>query len=208
MKYKLVIFDFDGTLADSFPWFLEVMNKIADKFRFKRIEMEKLDQVRAMENRALIRHLGVPFWKLPMIAREMRALASVNSHRIPLFSGTEPLLKQLHENQFKIAIVSSNSAENILKILGDDCSKYVHFLECGASLFGKQVQLRRVLKKSKISPTEAIYIGDETRDVEAAHKENISSGVVAWGYAKLTTLEGMSPTMVFHRMEDIPKALS
>jgi phosphoglycolate phosphatase len=30
MLYKLAIFDFDGTLADSFPWFLGMVNGLAD----------------------------------------------------------------------------------------------------------------------------------------------------------------------------------
>ena len=38
MRYALAIFDLDGTLADSFPWFLRIVNSVADKHRFRRIE--------------------------------------------------------------------------------------------------------------------------------------------------------------------------
>jgi len=34
MPYKLAIFDFDGTLSDSFAWFLSVINSVADKHKF------------------------------------------------------------------------------------------------------------------------------------------------------------------------------
>jgi phosphoglycolate phosphatase len=39
MTYRLAIFDFDGTLADSFPFFLSVFNTIADLHGFRRIDI-------------------------------------------------------------------------------------------------------------------------------------------------------------------------
>ena len=39
MTYRLAIFDFDGTLADSFPFFLSVFNTIADRHGFRRIDI-------------------------------------------------------------------------------------------------------------------------------------------------------------------------
>ena len=63
MRYQLVIFDFDGTLADSFPWFSRIINDVADRFRFKRMAPHEMDTLRTMDARALMRHLGVPLWK-------------------------------------------------------------------------------------------------------------------------------------------------
>jgi len=37
MPYSLVIFDLDGTLVDSFPWFLRTINDVADYFGFRRV---------------------------------------------------------------------------------------------------------------------------------------------------------------------------
>ena len=46
MTYKLVIFDFDGTLADSFPWALQVMDDVADRYRLRRINRADIDAIR------------------------------------------------------------------------------------------------------------------------------------------------------------------
>jgi len=46
MKYKLAIFDFDGTLADSFPFFLTTVNELAGIHKFKRIDSAELDTLR------------------------------------------------------------------------------------------------------------------------------------------------------------------
>ncbi len=42
--YRLVVFDFDGTLADSFPWFARVINDVADRYRFARIAPDEVGQ--------------------------------------------------------------------------------------------------------------------------------------------------------------------
>jgi phosphoglycolate phosphatase-like HAD superfamily hydrolase len=74
MRYRLVIFDFDGTLADSFPWFLRSIDSVADRFRFRRLREGDVELLRGHGAREIIRYLGIPTWKLPFIARHMRRL--------------------------------------------------------------------------------------------------------------------------------------
>src|SRR5689334_9552917 len=84
-SYKLIVFDLDGTLSDSFPWFLSVAASVADKHGFRRI-----DDVQAMRGKTtaeIIQALDVPLWRLPRIARDMRKLKSRSLHEIPLFAG-------------------------------------------------------------------------------------------------------------------------
>ena len=61
MVYKLVIFDFDGTLADSAEWVARTINQVADRYRFKRIAYDEFATLRGRDNRAIIRHLGAGF---------------------------------------------------------------------------------------------------------------------------------------------------
>ncbi len=71
----LGIFDVDGTLADSFPWFVEVSNALADRYRFKRMTEHEAATLRGLSARQMIEYLGVPRWKLPLIARHARVQA-------------------------------------------------------------------------------------------------------------------------------------
>jgi phosphoglycolate phosphatase len=48
VKHPLILFDFDGTLADSFPWFLRNSNQVAEKHRFKRIDSGNLEVLRRL----------------------------------------------------------------------------------------------------------------------------------------------------------------
>jgi phosphoglycolate phosphatase len=207
MRYKLVIFDFDGTLADSFPWFLSSINQVADQFQFRRIEESDLDTIRGLEAGQIIKFLGVPLWKAPVIGKHMRALMARDISRIRLFEGVDRMLQELAEQGVVIALVSSNSSENIRQILGPANAGLIRYYQCGVTIFGKQAKLRKVLQISGIAPEEAIYIGDEIRDLQAAKTENIAFGAVAWGYTKPESLFAQGPQIVFTSMDEIARKL-
>ena len=95
MRYSLVIFDLDGTLADSFPWFLRVVNDVARKYGFKSIANDDVEPLRRAGTREILKRLEVPFWKLPAIATHARALKRAQLELIPLFPGTDAMLRSL-----------------------------------------------------------------------------------------------------------------
>jgi phosphoglycolate phosphatase len=208
MPYRLVIFDFDGTLADSAAWFRGVINGVALRHGFKTVSDEDIARLRRQDNRAIIRHLGVPAWKIPAVANHMRRLAARDADAIPLFEGAEELLRGLKRHGITVALVSSNREDNVRRIMGPEVAGLVDVFECGASLFGKAAKFRRVLRRTGIEPGETIAIGDEDRDIEAAAAAGVASGAVAWGYADPDFLRGRSPTLLFERMDDIVRAVA
>ena len=117
-KYKMIIFDFDGTLADTLPWFMNVVNKVAEKYHFKKIEKDEYEHVRGFDVQKMINHLGVPVWKIPLIANYMHNLQSHDIDQISLFAGIDNFLHRLHEMGMSLAVVSSNSYENVRHVLG------------------------------------------------------------------------------------------
>jgi phosphoglycolate phosphatase len=207
MPYRLVIFDFDGTLADTFPWFMRVVNSVADRFRFKRIEEHEVEHLRGCSAREIVKHLGVPAWKLPLIARHMRALAAGEVGSIRLFDGIAPMLHQLSAAGIRLAIVSSNDEGNVRRALGAELAPLVHDYACGASIFGKPAKFKRVLRRSGVSRDEAICIGDEIRDHEAATAAGLRFGAVAWGFTRGEALRELSPAALFEHPLDIAAAL-
>ena len=70
---RLIIFDFDGTLSDSGEWFINVIDQLAERFRFRRVDRDEIETLRSRSSREVIRHLGIPAWKLPFISRHVRA---------------------------------------------------------------------------------------------------------------------------------------
>jgi phosphoglycolate phosphatase len=203
-RYKLAIFDLDGTLADSLPWFRRVVNSIADKHRFRRIEDADVEMLRGKSSREIIGYLEVPIWRMPLIARDMRRLKSQSLDAIPLFAGVDAMLLELSERGVVLAMVSSDSERNVRTALGDNAGLMSCFA-CGASLFGKAAKFRAVLKRTGIAADDAICIGDEVRDGEAAGQAGIDFGAVSWGYARPETLRAVSPVLVFDSVADISR---
>src|SRR4051794_34932519 len=181
MKYQLIIFDFDGTLADSMPWFLRIYNEVAGSYKFKRIEEQEVDDLRSYSARQMIQRAGVPWWKLPLIARQVRALTARDIGYICLFEGVAQVIERLSQQGIALAIVTSNSDANVRQVLGPNLASRITYYQCGVSLFGKRPRFLKVLKQHGVSPREALCIGDEIRDLEASRAARIPFGAVAWG---------------------------
>ena len=207
MPYSLAILDLDGTLADSFPWFLRHVNDVADRFGFRRIEEDEIEPLRGAGSREILKRLEVPLWKLPLIARHMRRLKAAHIGDIPLFPEVEPMLRALHDSGMRLALVSSDNEANARRQLGTAAELFTVFA-CGASIFGKAAKFRHVLGRAGISHPEAIAIGDEVRDIEAARAAGIACAAVTWGYAAPEALRALAPNLVFERVEDIARVLA
>jgi phosphoglycolate phosphatase len=207
MKYRLVVFDIDGTLSDSLPWFRSIVNSVAAKYRFRAIGDDEIEMLRGKGSREIISFLQVPAWKLPLIARDMRKLKARSLDQIPLFPGVEPMLRRLSARGIVNAIVSSDSEANARRALGSCAGSISHFA-CGASLFGKAAKLRKVLARTGIPASQALAIGDEVRDGEAAHAVGMDFGAVTWGYAKVEALQRLRPAFVFGSIEEIAATVS
>lgn len=203
MKYKLVIFDFDGTLADSFPFFLRSINMLAATYKFPPINPEQVDQMRGMNARQLMKNAQLASWKIPLIARAFIRLMAKDIEQIQLFEGIPDLLKQLANQGVQLAIVSSNSEENIRRILGPQTAALITYYGCGTSLFGKQHKFRKAMTKSGVKPNQVLCVGDEVRDIEAAKEADLAFGGVAWGYTRVDVLEAHPDIDLFYTLEDI-----
>lgn len=207
MKYKLVIFDFDGTLADSFPWFVQMVNSVARKYHFREVPPEDVEGLRSLSALQLVRYLGIPLWKMPMIANHVRQRMMVDREGISRFEGVDQLLAQLHAAGVILALVTSNSYANVRHVLGEENLALMRYVECDVSMFGKRARYRKVLKQSGVRPSKAISIGDEIRDIEASQQEHIPFGAVAWGYTHIDALKAHAPTEVFAQVDDILKQI-
>ncbi len=201
MPFRLAIFDFDGTLADSFPWFTRVINDTADKFRFRRVEAHEVDDLRGKSSRELMQILRVSAWKMPFIARYIRKRKAQDLHSIPLFPEAPAALRRLHEAGVRLAIVSSNSEANIRAMFGAETAALIAHYECGASLHGKARRFKAVLRKGGFAAADAICIGDELRDIDAAREAGLAFGAVTWGYTHGAAMKAAKPDFVFESFD-------
>lgn len=203
MKYKLVIFDFDGTLADSFPWFVESFEQVAHKFQIKTLDLEQLDTLRGYTPKQLMAHLRVPVWKLPFVAQHLRTLMAHSRDKIKLFDGVENVLEGLTARGIDTALLTSNSLENVRHILTEKNFSRFKYGEFGSSPLGKHARFRSLLKKSGVKPSQALYVGDALPDAEAAQAAGIKFVGVAWGYATAEALQAVSVKVLSKGLDEL-----
>lgn len=197
VKYRLAIFDFDGTLADSLPFFVGVLDELAERHGFRKIDPDRIHALRHYTAHQMMNHVGLPPWKLPLVAKSFMALMKKNTAAIPLFEGVDETLQFLAHKGVTLAIVTANSYENVRRILGPDNVRLIQHFECRMSIFGKRSRIRKVLGRSAIPACEAIYIGDQATDADAARGERVAFGAVSWGYGTIESMEQYSPEQVF-----------
>ena len=198
----LAIFDFDGTLADSFGFFVGAFNGLASRHGFRPVEPDEVPALRRLGAREIMQRLGLPAHKLPAVTRDVIGLMRKDRGSVRLFVGVEEVLRTLHGKGVALGVVSSNARDNVMHVLGE-AARAVRYFECGVSIFGKRARLRKVLRKSGLAAADALYIGDQASDLEAARAEGVPFGAVAWGYGDFHVLLAMEPEWQFHRVADL-----
>lgn len=206
-KYEVVIFDFDGTLADSFEWFERTINQAAKKYHFREVAPEEMEKLRGWKTHEIMKFLEVSWWKMPWIASYMRGLMSIELTSINLFPGIEELLLEVSKQDISIVILTSNSYQNVAGVLGQNKLSFITHFECGVSMLGKKQKLKKVLRKLKLKPEQALMVGDETRDIEAAKAIGVDVAAVTWGYSDIQALKAESPSYLVSTVEDLRKLL-
>lgn len=199
-----LIFDFDGTLVDSFRIVIDKFNLLADEFDFRKIHSDEIAQLRNLTSKELVRHLAIPIYKLPRVLHRAREHMRHDMHTLPSFLNLPDVLVELHRLDFSLGILTSNSSENVLAWLHQHHLRHLFsFIHAGSSFFGKTYQLKKICNTYQMDKMKTCYIGDETRDIEAAKECHIYSMAVAWGFNSEKMLAHHEPNYLARTPEDI-----
>jgi phosphoglycolate phosphatase len=205
LQTKVLLFDFDGTLADSLAAGVEIFNALSQEFNFLPIEPENLAAARAMPARQLMKAHGIPLAAVPIIAARGLKLLRSRMESIQPFPGIPAALTELRSMGFILGILTSNSRENVEIFLQRNEITVFDFISPSSRLFGKAHDLRKILRRKKWKPEEMVYLGDECRDLEAASEAGIPAIGVTWGYNTAPSLAALAPAALLNHPEEIPR---
>lgn len=200
---KTIIFDVDGTLADTFDLVMNIAKNEIVKTKYKNIsKKEMIDTVKNKDVHEIIKkyNLGpIQIWNL---VRKGRKSLKKDAEKIKIFKGVREELLKLKE-EFNIGILTSNSKYSTNKLLISNDIDFFDFKYYGSSLFGKSKKLNKIISRKKISKKDVIYIGDETRDIESCKKIGIKVISVSWGYNAKSNLENYKPDMIVDDVKEL-----
>ena len=189
-----IIFDFDGTIADTVETVLQLYNRIAPEYGCRRVEHAAREMLSNARPRELMREYGMTFYKLPSVVLRMRREVNACIAHVKPFGGIAAALRELKSAGYALGIISSNAPENIRAFLAmNDLNGLFDFIQGSKHLFGKAAVIKRLMRKRELLPPQTIYIGDETRDIEAARKTGIRVVAVSWGYQAREALVAAHP---------------
>ena len=199
-----LLFDFDGTLVDSFDCVLKKSILLSDEFYFRKLNDDEINGLRDLSSKELIKFLQVPIYKIPKLILTMRKHLHNEMRNLTPFPNIYQVVERLYDHKFSLGILTSNSVENVSLWLDlHKMSHFFNFIHTESNFFSKKYLLKKTISSYKIDKSQTYYIGDETRDIDAAHKNNIKSIAVTWGYNSEKALLKYEPSFIVQRPEDI-----
>lgn len=200
---KVIIFDFDGTLADTIDILLSITNRLSAEFGFKSATKEELAQLSNLNSWQILQYSGISIFKFPLLIRRLKAELHSEIPNIQLFPGIKEVLLELKRRGFQLGIITSNSRENVWESLEKNGLQGTFAFIYSGSTFGKHKVINKWLKLEHINPEQVVYVGDEIRDIDAAKKTGIKVIAVGWGFNSQEALAAQNPDFLIERPQEL-----
>lgn len=182
---KWVVFDFDGTIAETNELLIDFFNEhIVPHFHCPKLSVDDIEKLRDLGIMDMMKYLQIPVHKLPSVIRRCRKDFRSSLTDLPIVKGLTDQFQMIIDEGYKLAIISSNRKKNIQECLRKHDVTIFHTIFCdkGRSLFVKHKTIKKFLKTENINHEQMVYIGDEGRDVNACHRVRVPVIAVAWGW--------------------------
>lgn len=181
---KTVIFDFDGTIANTLPYTFRNLFELLKEEKVNINEQKMIKDVRSKNFQELMKEWKISWVRLPFILGKIKQIQKYlfnEIEKIKFFPGIKKLLVELKRKNYILAILSSNLDNNIIKFLKLNNLDYFDYIHCGSEILGKSVAISNFIKENGWKKEESIYVGDELRDLEACQKSGVKMIGVSWG---------------------------
>jgi phosphoglycolate phosphatase len=198
-----LLFDFDGTIADSIQLGIKIANNLAPQFGYLPFTENDIRHFRSLTWHKIAREMQIPFYKIPKIVtiafKEYKRLIS----ELEPCAGIVEMINELALKEIPMALLSSNTVENVHLFLTNHKIDSFLWIEGTSGILNKAKDIKKRLKKHKISTNEVIYIGDEIRDIEAAHNCGLKVIAVTWGFHTAEFLASYKPDYLVNEPKEI-----
>jgi phosphoglycolate phosphatase len=207
-KIPLIIFDFDGTIANTFVMVEKIIDKYKADYILGYLTDQDMESFRGKEIWEIVKKLKIPIFKLPFLIAKIQSSLNQLIDAVKPFKNMDKLIKTLHEQGFELGIVTTNSQKNVQQFLLNHQLEYFSFIKTANFILGKTSVLKTVLKEKNLKAEDVIYIGDEVRDIEACQSVGINIIAVSWGYQTKAILQHHQPDFLVDKPEEITNLIT
>ncbi len=206
---KYIIFDFDGTIADTVPVIFTLIEDLAKEIGYnKKITEGDLEWVREHHIQEIPGKFNIPLIKIPLLLLKGRSLLKKQMYFVPPCQGIIDTLRALKRKGYSLAVLSSSSRDIIQEfILQNNITDLFDFVHSELNLFGKDKALLSLMRQYKIPVSEAVYVGDEMRDLEACEKIKLDCISVGWGLNSIHALKQYGAKWTVEKPQEIETLL-
>ena len=209
-NFQYLIFDFDGTLADTQEVHLEAFNRIHAQFDLPKVSKTDYLKIRSTSMKDLLKQYGIGPLKLLKMTKAINEEVKELIGQASFYPGIKQILLEL-KNNYQLGILSSNELGNIQAFFADKnlaMDSLFSFWRCEKNLFGKDKALKTLMKEFKIDPAQLLYFGDQVRDVEACQRADVQIAAVSWGFASEELLASAKPNFLLNHPSEIIELLA
>lgn len=205
--YKAIIFDFDGTLADTMELVKKAFNKLAPEFNYKIVEEDAIKTLRNYGAREFLKYLRIGPQELPVVVKKVKEEMTKEISNVRTFDGLKEVLEDIKNTNIKLGILTSNTIENVKAFLSHNDMNFFDFIDSEDDLFGKAAALKKLCESHEFGTNDIIYVGDEIRDIDACKEAKVDMIAVGWGYNSFEALEKNDPNYVAKTPSDLKQIL-
>lgn len=203
---KTIIFDFDGTLADSFDIIAGIIGKLTKKH--VQLTDEQIEKFKDLTVVQIAKYLGVKKFKWPFLIRLGRKEMTKQIDSVKLHQDIDKYIRLLAKRNVRLYILSSNSKQNILHVI----EKY-GIRNCFQEIYGnvgilsKAKAIKKVIRMNKLDNGDVLYVGDEVRDAVASENLGVAFIGVTWGFSSSRLLSAHRPYKVVESPRELNEAI-
>ena len=202
---EAIVFDFDGTLVDSY---LESLNTLYQLVHHRPLPPENISRLRGMTLLQLTRELHISLWRLPLLLGRLRLAMREHTDKVAMVPGIGEAIRSLSKG-YKIFVQSSNSVQNVEAcLLHFGLQNSVTAVYDSVGVFGKARNLRKLLHEQSLLASRVWYVGDEPRDIRAAKRVHLRSVAVTWGFSNIQRLERERPDALVFNPDELMRCFS
>ena len=202
-RQATIIFDFDGTLANSVDLMFELYNSHSIEFGYLSISREEFPELRRMGYPKIMRLKKIKARRLPKIMMTLSQEMHKSMDKVRPYDGIVSMLNELQKSGYSIGVLTSNQASLVQEFFAKHSFPEFDFVVSEKTIFGKDKALKRIIKRFKIQKDQIVYVGDEPRDVTASHKVGVRAIGVTWGLAGVEGFEKIIPDKLVYTPEEL-----